>query len=427
MAEEKVICSVEGNEHVPVIFNARFPVVNSKATRARLTVYLGLKEMITERGSKYIVAIKGKEKWWGFKGFEGDVKFVDALPKGAIVTFEYRTGSHSKAYHTYAAAFLVSEMEGDVTLEDMTDGEDVVVRVKGLRRLQPASEEDIARINALFANKYGAKPSKYEPVSFFYHVWVEKGLAQPPKPAPPPPPQPVEEGEPFELSISAPAAPAPAPVAAPAPAVSTAVETVTTPAPAPVAKAPPTPEAETPQALVEEAMVELQKILAERGYTMVKIASFDLPSEYKGVSVEQVEEEGRIVERRRLIHDAKTLSQIRGLRRKFYTILSSCAFRTPLGWVIMVEELPKELIETVERLQKLAGGEWTVLELPIPQLWVREQAERARDRLAASLEEVSKTLADEAISNTLRRRLERRKKEIEAALSRLSLFLSALR
>ncbi|MEM1868464.1 MAG: hypothetical protein QXY83_06450, partial [Thermosphaera sp.] len=80
-----------------------------------------------------------------------------------------------------------------------------------------------------------------------------------------------------------------------------------------------------------------------------------------------------------------------------------------------------------DELKKLAGGEYTVLEIPIPQLWVREQAERARDRLAATLEEVAKALADEAISTALRRRLERRKKEIEAALSRLSLFLSSLR
>ncbi|MEM1690970.1 MAG: hypothetical protein QXF05_05335, partial [Thermofilaceae archaeon] len=160
--------------------------------------------------------------------------------------------------------------------------------------------------------------------------------------------------------------------------------------------------------------------------TMVKIVTFDLPSEYRGVSVEQSEEDGRVVERRRLVHDVKTLSQIRGLRRKFYAILSSCAFRTPLGWILVVEEVPKELTETVEQLRKLAGGEWMVLELPIPQLWVREQAERAKERLIASLEEVAKALADEAISDALRRRLEHRKKEIEAALSRLSLFLSSL-
>ncbi|MEM2410841.1 MAG: hypothetical protein QXF87_09980 [Thermofilaceae archaeon] len=66
------------------------------------------------------------------------------------------------------------------------------------------------------------------------------------------------------------------------------------------------------------------------------------------------------------------------------------------------------------------------MEIPIPQLWVKGQAMAARERLAASLEEVTKTLADEAISATLRRRLERRKREIEAALSRLSMFLSAL-
>ncbi|MEM1909754.1 MAG: hypothetical protein QXT79_10310, partial [Thermofilaceae archaeon] len=276
-----------------------------------------------------------------------------------------------------------------------------------------APEEEIARISALFANKYNAKPSKYEPVAFFYYVWVEKGLAQPPKlaPPPPPPPQPVEEGEPFELSISAPAATTPAPAPA---AVPTAVETVTPPAPAAEA------------ALVEEARVELRKLLAEQGYVVCKVVAFDLPSEYKGAVQEQTVEEGVVIERRRFAHDPKTLTLIRSYRRRFYELLHECAFRTPIGWILIAEP-PKELQEAVEQLQKLAGGEYTVLEIPLPQLWVKGQAMAARERLAASLEEVSKTLADEAISNALRRRLERRKKEIEAALSRLSLFLSALR
>ncbi|MEM1868274.1 MAG: hypothetical protein QXY83_05485 [Thermosphaera sp.] len=245
-------------------------------------------------------------------------------------------------------------------------------------------------------------------------------MAQPPKPTPPPPPPAAEEGEPFELSISAPAA-TPAPVAAPAPApapaaVPTAVDTVTTPAPA--------PEAET-RALVEEAKVELREILAKAGYAVVKIIAFDLPSEYKGVSIEQYEEDGKVVERRRLAHNAVELSKIRGLRRKFYSYLSSCAFRTPLGW-ILVADPPKEMEEVLNELKKLAGGEYLLLEVPLPQLWIKAQAETARDRLAASLEEVSRALADEAISNVLRRRLERRKREIEAALARLSMFLSAL-
>ncbi|MEM4810825.1 MAG: hypothetical protein QXS92_02805 [Thermofilum sp.] len=417
--KKQVIVSVEGNEHLPVIFQGKFPVINDKATRAALVAFTGLETMTSERGVRYIVAKKGKSWSWGWKGFRGEVKVVDALPRGTILTFEYRTGSHSKAYHTYVAAFVVAEGEGDVTLEDRTDGDDVVVHVKNLRLLQPAPEEDIARINALFANKYNAKPSKYDPVSFFYYQWVEKGLAQPPKPAPPPPTPPAEEGEsePFELAV---AAPAPVPTV-PTP-VPTAVETPAPPAaPAPAAET----EVET-QALVEEARVELRKILAEAGYVVVKVFAFDLPSEYKGVTIEQYEEEGRVIERRRLAHNAVELSKIRGLRRKFYSYLSSCAFRTPLGWVLIADP-PKELTETLDELKKLAGGEYTVLEIPIPQLWVREQAERARDRLAATLEEVAKALADEAISTALRRRLERRKKEIEAALSRLSLFLSSPR
>ncbi|MEM2474720.1 MAG: hypothetical protein QW407_02245, partial [Thermofilaceae archaeon] len=98
---------------------------------------------------------------------------------------------------------------------------------------------------------------------------------------------------------------------------------------------------------------------------------------------------------------------------------------TPLGWVLVADP-PKEMEETVKELQKLAGGEYLLLEVPLPQLWIREQAEKARDRLAASLDEVAKALADETLSAALRRRLERRKREIEAALSRLSLFLSSL-
>jgi len=332
--------------------------------------------------------------------------------------FTYTTGTHSNLYHSYAAFFVVTEGEGDVVLEDEQGRhgkEDVTVHVKNLRRLSRLTLEEVARIEAIFANKYSAKPSKYDPSALLYFYWVEKGLAQPPKPAPPPP-QPEEGGEPFELAVSAPAAAAPAP--APPAAVLTAVEMP------PAVPEAPAPEAET-QALVEEAKVELSKILAKAGYAVVKIFAFDLPSEYKGVVVEQSEEEGRVVERRRLVHDVKTLSQIRGLRRKFYSYLSCCAFRTPLGWVLVADP-PKEMEETVKELQKLAGGEYLLLEVPLPQLWIREQAEKARDRLAASLDEVAKALADETLSAALRRRLERRKREIEAALSRLSLFLSSL-
>ncbi|MEM2409820.1 MAG: hypothetical protein QXF87_04845, partial [Thermofilaceae archaeon] len=268
MAEEKkeVIVTVGQNEHLPVILEGRFPVVNDKATWMKLRSYIGLRTMVSEKGHRYVVAIEGDvRKWWGGKGFDGDVKLVTSLPRGTIITLEYRTGSHSKAYHSYVAAFVVREQEGDVTLEDMTDGEDVTIHVKNLRILNPAPEEEIARINALFANKYNARPSKYEPVAFFYYVWVERGLAQPPKPAPPPPPQPEEGGEPFELSISAPAA------AAPAPAPPAAVETVEM---LPAVPEAPAPEAET-QALVEEAKVELSKILAKAGYAVVKIFAFD--------------------------------------------------------------------------------------------------------------------------------------------------------
>ncbi|MEM4562493.1 MAG: hypothetical protein QXI55_00995 [Thermofilum sp.] len=417
MAEEKVIVTVERNEHLPVVFQGKFPVVNDKATRAELACYVGLEVMETERKTKYVVAKKSVRKTWGWKGFKGEISLATALPRGAIIAFAYRTGSHSKAYHTYAALFIVAENKGDITLEDTTDGEDVVVHVENLRPIQRITEEDHAKIAALFMNKYNAKPSQYDPVTTLYFYWVEKGLAQPPKPTPPPP-QPTEEGEPFELSVSAPATTTPAPVAAPAPAVSTAVETVTPPAPAPAAEA-------AEAALVEEAKVELRKLLAEQGYVVCRVVAFDLPSEYKGAIQEQVVEEGVVVERRRFAHDPKTLTLIRSWRRKFYELLHECAFRTPIGWVLLTDP-PKEIEETVKELQKLAGGEYTLLELPLPQLWIKAQAEAARARLAASLEEVSKALADEAISSTLRRRLERRKKEIEAALSRLSMFLSSL-
>ncbi|MEM1871382.1 MAG: hypothetical protein QW517_09720, partial [Thermofilaceae archaeon] len=236
MAEEKkgVIVSVEKNDYLPVLLQGKFPVVNSKATHAIVEWYTDLETMVSERGAKYIIAKKNR-RTWGWKGFDGAINFTTALPRGTIIAFVYRTGSHSKAYHTYAALFVVREGEGDITLEDTTNGEDVVVHVKNLQRIQRITEEDHARIAAHFHNSYGAKPSQYDPVTTLYYYWVEKGLAQPPKPTPPPPPPAAEEGEPFELSISAPAA-TPAPVAAPAPApapaaVPTAVDTVTTPAP----------------------------------------------------------------------------------------------------------------------------------------------------------------------------------------------------
>ncbi|MEM1929971.1 MAG: hypothetical protein QXH81_08395 [Thermofilaceae archaeon] len=420
MAEEKVIVSVEQNEYIPVSFSGRFPVINPKVTHARFTVYTGLAVEEFESKKKYIVGVKGRGGGWGGKGFDGNIHYSAPLPRGAIVAFTYTTGTHSNLYHSYTAFFVVTEGERDVTLKDeegRQGKEDVAVHVKNLKPLDRLTPEEIARIEADFANKYNAKPSKYDPSALLYHYWVEKGLAQPPKPTPPPPPPPVEEGEPFELAVSAPAAPAPAPVATPAPApaaVPTAVETVTPPAPAAEA------------ALVEEARVELRKLLAEQGYVVCKVVAFDLPSEYKGAVQEQTVEEGVVIERRRFAHDPKTLTLIRSYRRRFYELLHECAFRTPIGWILIAEP-PKELQEAVEQLQKLAGGEYTVLEIPLPQLWVKGQAMAARERLAASLEEVSKTLADEAISNALRRRLERRKKEIEAALSRLSLFLSALR
>lgn len=424
MAEE-IIFSVEGNEKIPVVFKGDFPVVNSKATHGVLTYFTELKVMTTEKGAKYIVARK-KERRWGWKGFDGKINFAEALPRGAIILFRYRTGTHSNAYHTYSAVFVVDSGGGVVTLADSTrrvPGGDVAVEAKNLRVIKEIAEEERARIEALFANKYGAKPSLYDPVALLYYYWVEEGLAQPKTTSTPPPPPaaaaPAEEGgelRPPEQELQ---------LELELPAVTTAV---VPPAPAAApATAPPAPPAPA-RGLEEEARDLLHRLLREQGYVTATIIAFDLPSEYKASSSTwEEDEEGRYVEHRRLARSAAEVARLRTLRKKFYALLNAYAFRSPVGWILMDPAGAADVRAAAEAIVKEAGGQLHWLELPLPKAWLISQAEEARARLAASEEEVAKQLADAALSAALRRRLQKRREELEVALRRLTAFLESLR
>ncbi|MEM4454822.1 MAG: hypothetical protein QXT28_08945 [Thermofilaceae archaeon] len=426
MAEE-VIFSVEGNEKIPVIFRGNFPVVNSKATHGTLVYYTELRVITSEKGVKYVVARK-KERRWGWKGFDGKINFAEALPRGAIILFHYRTGTHSNAYHTYSAVFVVDSGGGVVTLADSTrrvPGGDVTVEAKNLRVIKEIAEEERARIEALFANKYGAKPSLYDPVALLYYYWVEEGLAQPKTTSTPPPPPAAAapaEGEPGELR------PPELELELELPAVTGTTAVVQPAAPAaPAATAPPTPPAPA-RGLEEEARDLLHRLLREQGYVTATIIAFDLPSEYRGSSSSwEEEEEGRYREVRTLSRSAAEVARLRTLRKKFYALLNAYAFRSPVGWILMDPAGAVELRAAAETIVKEAGGQLHWLELPLPRAWLVSQAEGARARLAASEEEVAKQLADAALSAALRKRLARRKEEIETALKRLSAFLESLR
>ncbi|MEM4454892.1 MAG: hypothetical protein QXT28_09295 [Thermofilaceae archaeon] len=199
--------------------------------------------------------------------------------------------------------------------------------------------------------------------------------------------------------------------------------------PAPVtapATAPPAPP--TPRGLEEEARDLLQRLLREQGYVTATIIAFDLPSEYRASSSTwEEDEEGRYREVLTLSRSAAEVARLRTLRKKFYALLNAYCFRSPLGWILMDPAGAAELRSAAEVIVKEAGGQLHWLELPVPKAWLIEQAEGARARLAASEEEVIKTLADAALSAALRRRLMKRKEELEAALRRLAAFLESLR
>lgn len=235
-----------------------------------------------------------------------------------------------------------------------------------------------------------------------------------------------------------PAAPAPAEeVAPPAPPalelvvpeveITDVVPPVEGPAPAPPAEERPRGQVQLLEGeLAREASEALKELLREQGYAVVNVVAFDLPSEYRGTSSEwEEDEEGRYVERRRFNRKAEEVARIRTLRRKFYNLLNAYAFRTPLGWVV-AGAVPEGLRSAASDIARAAGGEVHWLEVPLPAAWLRLQAEAAEKRLAATLEEVARRLGEEAVNTAVRRRLERRRSEVEATLRRLRSFLSSL-
>jgi hypothetical protein len=145
----------------------QLPLANDKATRREFIVYTGLTEYVSPRsGRKYLVAEKMRD-------YEG------VAPRGALVHFQYYTGSHRNIYNMYDQWFVVEEGVHEYVLKDLTDNESKKrdVRVK-LVNLRPVSEIDKAiksEVRAEIMNR-GLLPSEYDPVETLYYYWVRQGI-----------------------------------------------------------------------------------------------------------------------------------------------------------------------------------------------------------------------------------------------------------
>jgi len=105
-------------------------------------------------------------------------------PTGAIVYFHYATGSRKHVHFQITKFFLV--MENQETIIDASqNGYTGKIIIKNLIPLEPLEDSTLAEIEAEFYNKFGAKPSSYDPVRTLYYYWIIKKVAGEFTPPPP--------------------------------------------------------------------------------------------------------------------------------------------------------------------------------------------------------------------------------------------------
>lgn len=107
-------------------------------------------------------------------------------PTGAIVYFHYATGSRKHVHFQITKFFLVAENQ-ETIIDASQNSHTGKIIVKNLIPLEPLDDPILAEIEAEFYNKFGAKPSSYDPVRTLYYYWIIKKVAgeftPPPSPA----------------------------------------------------------------------------------------------------------------------------------------------------------------------------------------------------------------------------------------------------
>jgi len=385
--QNSVVFSVEGNKVVPILLDfSALPRANPKRTSARVKVYSGL-ALHQGRAGIYLIGREWK-------------RGVSAAPVGAILRFEYSTGSWGNVYHSYSAFFVVAEV-GDNTfvLHDTVRGHDAEVRVKNLVLLPTLGSEDRAWAEAEILNS-GWRPSEYDPVRSLFCYWMrdrvheraaaaattvtatteeaEEELAvEEPEEVEQPLPLPVEEVKPRELEVEFEQPPVPAATSQPA--------------------APSKPE--------------LVKIY---------LLSMRLPSKYLVQSVEYDSGKTSVREVRFWAgKNAKIASRLESIRRMALARVSRVfAFVPEYGtWIAVTEQALAEAQRVsefvVEELRKLGldryAERYTIRAIPI-----FLQPEDARELLGAAVRHLS------ADVETLKKRIEEAEREQDKrALRRL--------
>ena len=150
-----------GGKFVPCKLDMDLYIFNPKVTTKRITVYTGLR--VKQFKKKYLIADKE------------DVSESFTAPEGSIVHVHYRTGSHSNVKHAFSLFFLVEE-GATVTLTVEDRGEESRIETRNLRLLQKPDEDTLTNIEAEILNKYGAKPSQYDPVLHLYYFWISSNI-----------------------------------------------------------------------------------------------------------------------------------------------------------------------------------------------------------------------------------------------------------
>ena len=411
MSGNGVVFSVEGNKVVPVLLDySSLPKANPKRTGTTVKIFTGL-ALYQGRKGVYLVA-----KEWR--------RGMSAAPVGAIVHFDYATGSWKNVYHRYTAFFLVAECgENTVTLHDSVRGVDAEVRVKNLVLLPALGSEDRAWAEAEILNN-GWRPSDYDPVRSLYCYWLrdkvheraaaprvttvtttteeaEEELAvEEPEEAEQPLPLPVEEVKPQELEVEFEQPPA-----------------VTAATSQPAAAAP--------------SRAELVKIY---------LLSMRLPSKYLVQSVEYNTSKTSVREVRFWAGEkAKIASRLESVRREAYAKISRIfAYVEEFGtWIALsdeaVEEAKKVSSFVVSELQKLGINNTSRYVVKVIPIFL--QPEDAKELLGAAVHSLSRDV--EALAEKIKeaereqnkralRRLEKEKSYREALLVAFRSYLAQL-
>ncbi|MEM2619404.1 MAG: hypothetical protein QW356_08030 [Candidatus Hadarchaeales archaeon] len=174
MSELSILFDCSHQKVLPITLQDELPIDNPSATRREASIYMALKVV--------------KKDNWKLKYVVADSKPLyhqnGVAPTGAIVYFHYATGSRKHVHFQITKFFLV--MENQETIIDASqNGYTGKIIIKNLIPLEPLEDSTLAEIEAEFYNKFGAKPSSYDPVRTLYYYWIIKKVAGEFTPPPP--------------------------------------------------------------------------------------------------------------------------------------------------------------------------------------------------------------------------------------------------